>query len=141
VLGALLHVLLIVGLLIVTGYVLVRFGVVLGSPWYARLSNELELLRTGRSLPERRQVSPPPCAIPPPARAGVRAAEAGAGAAIGVDCCCSISSRWLGSCLRPLAALRSAVTLACLDFFDYPLERRRISFWREAGCDSPQLAR
>src|SRR4051794_23167242 len=34
VLGTLLRLLLIIGLLIATGFVLVRFGVVLGSPWY-----------------------------------------------------------------------------------------------------------
>ena len=32
----------VVGLLIAAGFVLVRFGVVLGAPWYARLSAELE---------------------------------------------------------------------------------------------------
>src|SRR5512138_1445154 len=37
-LGALLRLLLIIGLLIATGFVLVRFGVVLGAPWYSRLS-------------------------------------------------------------------------------------------------------
>src|SRR3954454_15582039 len=50
-LGALLRLLLIVGLLIATGFVLVRFGVVLGAPWYTQLSAELELLRGGQPLP------------------------------------------------------------------------------------------
>src|SRR3954471_5899162 len=36
-LGALLRMLLVIALLLATGFVLVRFGVVLGSPWYARL--------------------------------------------------------------------------------------------------------
>src|SRR5262245_33633778 len=36
----LLRVLLIVGLLLATGFVLVRLGVVLGAPWYTRLSNQ-----------------------------------------------------------------------------------------------------
>jgi len=50
-LGLLLRVLLVVSLLIATGFVLVRFGVVLGAPWYARLSSELELLRLGQLPP------------------------------------------------------------------------------------------
>src|SRR5215212_5502977 len=52
-LGALLRILLIVGMLIATGFVLVRFGVVLGSPWYTQLSAELELLRGGQPLSEQ----------------------------------------------------------------------------------------
>src|SRR5262245_3154553 len=51
-LGVLLRVLLIVILLIATGFVLVRFGVVFGSPWYTQLSAQLELLRTGQPAPE-----------------------------------------------------------------------------------------
>src|SRR6185503_2113935 len=48
VLGALLRILLIIGLLIAAVFVLVRFGVVLGSPWYTQLSAELELMRGGQ---------------------------------------------------------------------------------------------
>lgn len=46
-----LRALLVLLLLIATGFVLVRFGVVLGSPWYARLSDQLERLRLG-GLPD-----------------------------------------------------------------------------------------
>src|SRR5205085_4613002 len=48
-LGVLLRLLLVIGLLIVTGFMLVRFGVVLGAPWYAKLSEQLELMRIGRA--------------------------------------------------------------------------------------------
>ncbi len=43
----LLQAILIVLLLILIGFVLLRFGVVLGSPWYSRLSEQLEELRLG----------------------------------------------------------------------------------------------
>lgn len=43
-----LRLLLVIGLLIVLGFLLVRFGVVLGSPWYGQLSEQLELLCTGK---------------------------------------------------------------------------------------------
>jgi CysZ protein len=46
-LALLLRVLLVVALLVATGFVLVRFGVVLGSPWYGRLSAEIERMRRG----------------------------------------------------------------------------------------------
>ena len=39
--------LLVVALLIATGYLLVRFGVVIGSPFYSRLSERLEEYRSG----------------------------------------------------------------------------------------------
>ncbi|MGP0128839.1 MAG: EI24 domain-containing protein [cyanobacterium endosymbiont of Rhopalodia musculus] len=34
-------------LLILTGFILVQFGVILGAPWYGKLSEKLEKLRTG----------------------------------------------------------------------------------------------
>jgi len=43
----LLRALLVVALLIATGYLLVRFGVVIGSPFYSRLSERLEEHRSG----------------------------------------------------------------------------------------------
>ena len=43
----LLRLLLIVVALIVTGFVLTQFGVLLGAPWYGKLSEQLEKIRTG----------------------------------------------------------------------------------------------
>jgi CysZ protein len=42
-----LQAILVVLLLIIIGFVLLRFGVVLGSPWYSRLSEQLEAMRLG----------------------------------------------------------------------------------------------
>jgi CysZ protein len=132
VLGALLHVLLIVVLLIVTGYILVRFGVVLGAPWYARLSNELEFLRTGRSLPDE--------------AAGFATALRDIGRAvmfelqklvlvlaIGVGLLLLNFVPVAGQILATAGGIALGATIACLDFFDYPLERRRISFRAKLG--------
>ena len=44
----LLRVLLIIIALIVTGFALTQFGVLLGAPWYGKLSEQLEEMRTGR---------------------------------------------------------------------------------------------
>ena len=46
-LGFLLHFLLVVVLLLLTGFVFVQFGVLIGAPWYGQLSEQLEKLRFG----------------------------------------------------------------------------------------------
>jgi CysZ protein len=120
-------VLLIVGLLIGTGFVLVRLGVVLGAPWYSKLSNQLELLQNGQPLPED--------------SAGLRAALRDLGRALAFELkklllVVSIGLALLLFNLIPVAGQTLAVvggvalgaTITCLDFFDYPLERRRLGF-------------
>ena len=47
-LAFLLRTLLIVIALIVTGFTLTQFGVLLGAPWYGQLSEQLEKIRTGK---------------------------------------------------------------------------------------------
>jgi CysZ protein len=133
VLGALLRVLLIVGLLIVAGFVLVRFGVVLGAPWYARLSAELELLSGGRLLPDK--------------ASGLAAAARDLGRAVVYELQKLLLVLAVGALLLllnlipaagPLLAAAGWIALgamtACLDFFDYPLERRRLSFRAKLGA-------
>lgn len=132
ILGALLHILLIVGLLIVTGFVLVRFGVVLGSPWYTQLSAELELLRGGKPLPEQ--------------GSGLSAAARDLSRALAFEFRKLLLVVVIGVLLLLLNVLPVAgqllatagwialgATITCLDFFDYPLERRRISFRAKLG--------
>lgn len=125
--GALLRVLLIVGLLIATGFVLVRFGVVLGSPWYTQLSAELELLRGGQPLPEQ--------------GAGLSMALRDLGRALAFELrklllVVAIGALLLLLNLIPVAGqvlatagwIALGATITCLDFFDYPLERRLLRF-------------
>jgi len=131
-LGALLRVLLIVILLIATGFVLVRFGVVLGSPWYTRLSAELELLRGNQPLTEQ--------------SSGLTAAMRDLGRALAFELRKLLLVLVIGALLLllnliPVAgqviatagwiALGAAIT--CLDFFDYPLERRMLRFREKLG--------
>ena len=130
--GALLRVLLIVGLLIATGFVLVRFGVVLGSPWYTRLSAELELLRGGQPLPEQ--------------GAGLSMALRDLGRALAFELrklllVVAIGALLLLLNLIPVAGqvlatagwIALGATITCLDFFDYPLERRLLRFRAKLG--------
>ncbi len=128
----LLQLLLIVGLLVATGFVLVRFGVVLGAPWYTKLSNQLELLLTGQPLPDD--------------SAGLRAGLRDLGRAIAFELkkLLLFSAIGLGLLLLnlipaagPLLSLAGwtalGATITCLDFFDYPLERRRLGFRQKLG--------
>jgi CysZ protein len=132
VLGALLRVLLIVGLLIATGFVLVRFGVVLGSPWYTKLSAELELVRGGQPLPEQ--------------GAGLSAALRDLSRALAFELrklllVVAIGALLLllnlipvaGQVLATVGWIALGATITCLDFFDYPLERRLLSFRAKLG--------
>ena len=131
-LGLLLRVLMVVSLLIATGFVLVRFGVVLGAPWYARLSSELELLRLGQ--------------LPPAAGNGLGAALRDLGRALAFELkklllALSIALGLLllnlipvvGTILATAGWIALGATIACLDFFDYPLERRQLSFRAKLG--------
>jgi CysZ protein len=132
VLGGLLRILLIMGLLIATGFVLVRFGVVLGAPWYTQLSAELELLRGGRPMLAQ--------------GTGLAEAVRDLGRALAFEfrkllLVVAIGALLLLLNLIPVAGqlLASAgwialgATIACLDFFDYPLERRLLSFRAKLG--------
>ncbi len=120
------------GLLIATGFVLVRFGVVFGSPWYAQLSGELELLRTGQPAPE--------------AGGGLGVALRDLGRAlkfelqklllilaIGLLLLLLNLIPVVGQLLATAGGVALGATIVCLDFFDYPLERRRLSFREKLG--------
>ncbi len=118
---------LVVGLLIVTGFLLVRFGVVLGSPWYSQLSERLEQVYAGQSSP--------------PAPTGMRA--------IAIDIARSLLFELkklllvllialvlflcnflplVGQLITMAGGMGLGILIACLDFLDPPLERRRLSF-------------
>jgi CysZ protein len=131
-LGALLRILLIIGLLIGTGFVLVRFGVVLGSPWYTQLSAELELLRGGQPLPEQ--------------ASGFSVALRDLGRALAFEfrkllLVVAIGALLLllnlipvaGQLLSTVGWIALGTTITCLDFFDYPLERRLLGFRSKLG--------
>jgi CysZ protein len=127
-LGVLLRALLVVGLLVGTGFVLVRFGVVLGAPWYGRLSERIELMRLGRV---------------PPSGGGVlrdlgralayEAKKLLLVVAVGVPLLLLNLIPVVGQGLAAVGGLALAATVACLDFFDSPLERRGLGFRAKLG--------
>lgn len=119
--------LLVIALFLGLGYILVRFGVVLGSPFYGRLSELIE---------ER-------------LRGVVRTAPPPTSASVMHDVLCALLFELkkfllilligtpalllnlipvVGTLLATGASVTLGVTITCLDFFDPPLERRRLSF-------------
>lgn len=122
-LAGLLRVLLVIGLLLATGFVLVRFGVVLGSPWYAKLSERLEQSRTGEPLPAE------PFSLAGAARSLARALGYEMKkllliVGIGLPLLALNFVPPIGTALATTGGIALGTTIACLDFLDPALERR-----------------
>ncbi|NWG20872.1 MAG: EI24 domain-containing protein [Chloroflexi bacterium] len=131
--GWLLRALLLVTLLIATGYLLVRFGVVLGAPFYGRLSERLEELRDGVAFD-----------APPPTVSNV-AHDVGRALlfeikklllalTIGLPVLLLNLIPFAGSVLATAGGIALGATISCLDFLDPPLERRRLRFRTKLGA-------
>ncbi len=131
-LTALLQLALVVALFLAIGFLLVRFGVVLGSPWYGRLSEEVERIRRGSDLPAR--------------PAGLRGAGADVARAVGYEVrklalvavagVVLLAVQFLpvlGQIAGAAGGFSIAALVACLDFCDGPLERRGRSFRQKLG--------
>jgi CysZ protein len=114
------------------GWLLVRFGVVLGAPWYGQLSEQLEQIVSGR----------PPTA--PPLSLGRVAYDIWRALgfelkklllvlAIGLPGLLLNLIPVAGTLLATGLALALGALIACLDFFDAPLERRRLGFRAKLG--------
>lgn len=115
-------------LLILTGFILVQFGVILGAPWYGKLSEKLEELRTGT----------------------VDIIEIGLIADIWRVILFEFKKFTLiilmvlplfllnfipvvGTLLSAVGGITVTATITCLDFFDVILERRRLQFRQKLG--------
>jgi CysZ protein len=126
--GWLLRFFLVVGLLLITGLLLVQFGVILGAPWYGKLSEQLEKLRTGK----------------------IEIVEVGVFQDIGRAILFEIKKIVLtliviipllllnfipgiGTVASTIGGIALTGTIVCLDFFDSPLERRRLKFRQKLG--------
>ena len=114
-------------LLVGTGFVLLQFGVLLGSPWYGQLSEELEQLRTGN------RKSTEPFNLLAITRDLWRAIlfelkKLALSLGIGLPLLLFHFVPGIGTAIASAGGLTLAATIVCLDFFDPPLERRRLSF-------------
>lgn len=125
--GWLLRVLLVSGLLLIIGFLLVQFGVILGSPWYGQLSEQLELLRNGQL----------PAEAPMNLRSSFQDIQRAIAfelrklqilLSIGIPLLLLNFIPGVGSILSSLGGVALGATIVCLDFLDAPLERRRRPF-------------
>ena len=125
--GWLLRLLLVSGLLLIIGFLLVQFGVILGSPWYGKLSEKLELLRNGQL----------PAEAPMNLRSSFRDIQRAIAfelrklqilLSIGIPLLLLNFLPGVGSILSSLGGVALGATIVCLDFLDAPLERRRRPF-------------
>ena len=122
-LGWLLRLLLSVGLLLLTGLLLVQFGVLLGAPWYGQLSEQLEKLRTGQvHIIEVGIVRDIGRAILYELKKLVLVAG------VGIILLLLNLVPGVGTLAATIGGFALAVTIVCLDFLDAALERRRLRF-------------
>lgn len=127
-----LQALLLIVLFIAIGFVLVRFGVLLGSPWYGKLSETMEQQLTG--------------AAPPAAPLTVAGISYDLWRSLGFEIkkLALFLALWLplllfnflpgiGQLIVSGGSIGLGTFIACLDFFDPPLERRRLRFRAKIG--------
>ncbi|WP_298815670.1 EI24 domain-containing protein [Chloroflexus sp.] len=121
------QIVLVIALFIGLGYLLVRFGVVLGSPFYSRLSELLEERLLGVAT------TAPPANVANVLRDLSRAVlfevkKLLLTLSIALPALLLNFIPGAGSILATIAGITLGATIACLDFFDPPLERRRLAF-------------
>lgn len=125
ILGYVVQIILIGLLLLTIGFLLVQFGVILGSPFYGQLSEQLEKLKTGK-LPE------PPQGIFAMVIDIWRAIlfELKKLAILAVIGLPLLLFNFIpgGSLIATIGGITLAAIIVCLDFLDGPLERRRLRF-------------
>lgn len=128
ILGWLIRIILSLLLLVLTGFILVQFGVILAAPWYGNLSEKIEKIRTNKVeivevgivrdiwraiIFELKKIS----------------LILGCGIFIFVLSFIPI----IGAIISTVGGITITGTIICLDFFDGALERRRLSFRKKVN--------
>lgn len=125
---AILRFLLVVVLLIATGFLLTQFGVLLGAPWYGQLSEQLEKYRTGKiELIELNIVSDLGRAILYELKKLVLIAL------VGIPLLIANFFPGVGTLISSVGSFILTTFIVSLDFFDSYLERRRLGFRQKLG--------
>lgn len=129
---ALLRLVLVILLFLITGLVLLQFGVLLGAPWYGKLSEEIERQKTGRVVLVEGGLLGPVWDI---WRAVLYELKK-----IGLTLLIAIPTLLLnivpgwGTAIATVIGITLGATLVCMDFLDAALERRRLRFRDKLGC-------
>ncbi|WP_129628651.1 EI24 domain-containing protein [Candidatus Oscillochloris fontis] len=121
-----------IGLAIGVGWLMVRFGVVLGAPWYGQLAGRLEVIVSGQAEAET------PLSVARVAHDIGRALlfelkKLALTLAIGLPGLLLNFVPLLGNTLSTAIAICLGALIACLDFFDAPLERQHMRFRAKLG--------
>jgi CysZ protein len=123
VIGWLLKFLLSVALLILNGFLMLQFGVIIGSPWYGKLSEKLEEIRLGNVTNIEVGI------IKDISRAILyELKKILLVIVVGIGLFLINFIPVVGTLITSVGSIALTATIVCLDFFDSPLERRRLSF-------------
>lgn len=114
-------------LLLITTFLQVQFGVVLGSPWYGMLSEQMEKIRMGK-LPPTEPLSPRTIFRDIGRSLLYELKKLLLGLGVGLLLLVVGFLPPAGSLIAGAGGIALSATLICLDFFDAPLERRRLPF-------------
>jgi CysZ protein len=127
-LGFLLQILLVIVLLIITGFLLTQVGVALGSPWYGQLSEQLEKIRTTQlQIIEVGIIKEIWRAIL------FEFKKIALIISVGIPLFLLNFAPGLGTLISTIGGIVVTGTIVCLDFLDGPLERRRLRFREKLG--------
>jgi CysZ protein len=126
--AGLLRLVLTIVLLFVTGVVLLQFGFILGAPFYGKLSEAVERLKTGDV--ELVEINP----LREVGRAILyELKKLGLVMGLALPLLFLNLLPGLGTLLATIGTISLSATLVCLDFFDATLERRRLKFRQKLG--------
>jgi CysZ protein len=115
-------------LLLITGFVFLQFGFILGAPFYGKLSEAVERLKTGGV--EIIEINP----LREIGRAiSYELKKLGLLIGIGLPLLLLNLLPGLGTAIATIGTISLSATLVCLDFFDGTLERRRLKFRQKLG--------
>ncbi len=115
-------------LLLLTGFIFLQFGVLLGAPWYGKLSEELERTRTGKvTLIEVGIATDISRAIL------YELKKLGLTIAVIIPSLLLNFFPGVGTAIASVMGIGLGATIVCMDFLDAAVERRRPSFRQKLG--------
>jgi CysZ protein len=119
----LLRVVLTIALLLATGFVFLQFGGLLGAPWYGKLSEEIERIKTG-------QVTTIEVGLPRDISRAILYELKKLVITLGIGIALLLLNLFVGvgTAIASIGGISLAATIVCLDFLDSTLERRRLRF-------------
>ncbi|MFM2429344.1 MAG: hypothetical protein RLZZ511_557 [Cyanobacteriota bacterium] len=124
----LLRIVLTIVLLLITGFIFLQFGFIIGAPFYGKLSEAVERMKTGSV--EIIEINP----VREIARATLyELKKLTLFIGLGLPLLLLNLLPGLGTAIATIGTLSLSCTLVCLDFFDATLERRRLKFRQKLG--------